>query len=79
MVNPIRPLNVIPIENFINKSKIAYKSKQKSVTLTIDEAVQLTESITIAMIRLAGVQEEQLQQNPTEEVITVNMDGGGLR
>jgi hypothetical protein len=79
MTNAIRPLNIIPIENFIKKSQIAYKSKQKTVTLTIDEAIQLTESITIAMIRLAGVQEEQLHSTPTEEVITVNMDGGGLR
>jgi len=75
----MRPLNTIPIENFINKARIASKSNQKNLTLTIDEASQLMESITTVMTRLLGKIDEDLQKTPTEEVITVNMDGGGLR
>jgi len=75
----MRPLNTIPIENFVNKAKIASKSNQKNLTLTTDEAVLLADSITTLMARLIGKLEEDLQKTPTEEVITVNMDGGGLR
>jgi hypothetical protein len=75
----MQPLNTIPIENFINKARIAAKSNQKNLTLTIDEASQLMESITTVMTRLLGKLDEAAQKTPTEEVITLNMDGGGLR
>jgi hypothetical protein len=75
----MQPLNTIPIENFINKARIAAKSNQKNMTLTIDEASQLMESITMVMTRLLGKLDEAAQKTPTEEVITLNMDGGGLR
>jgi hypothetical protein len=75
----MQPLNTIPIENFINKARIASKSNQKNMTLTIDEASQLMESITMVMTRLLGKLDESAQKLPTEEVITLNMDGGGLR
>ena len=75
----MRPLNTIPIENFVNKAKIASKSNQKNLTLTTDEAVLLADSITTLMSRLIGKLEEDLQKTAVDEVITVNMDGGGLR
>ena len=75
----MRPLNTIPIENFLSKAKIASKSNQKNLTLTTDEAVQLADSITIVMARLLGKLDEESQKTAVDEVITVNMDGGGLR
>jgi hypothetical protein len=75
----MRPLNTIPIENFLNKVKIASKSNQKNLTITTDEAVLLADSITTLMARLIGKLEEDLQKPSVEEVVTVNMDGGGLR
>jgi hypothetical protein len=75
----MRPLNTIPIENFLNKVKIASKSNQKNLTITTDEAVLLADSITTLMARLIGKLEEDLQKTAVEEVVTVNMDGGGLR
>ena len=75
----MRPLNTIPIENFLNKAKIASKSNQKNLTLTTDEAVLLADSITTLMARLIGKLEEDLQKTAVDEVITVNMDGGNLR
>jgi hypothetical protein len=69
----------LPIENFINKAKIASKSNQKTVTLSIEEAVQLSENISITLVRLAGMMDQSSQTAPTDEVITVAMDGGGLR
>ena len=52
---------------------------QKTVTLSIEEAVQLSENISITLVRLAGMMDQSSQTAPTEEVITVAMDGGGLR
>jgi len=75
----LKPINTLPIENFINKAKIAAKSNQKSITLSIDEAVQLSESISLTMVRLAGMLDEASQSTPSEDVITVAMDGGSLR
>jgi len=75
----LKPINTLPIENFINKAKIASKSNQKTVTLSIEEAVQLSENISITLVRLAGMMDQSSQTAPTEEVITVSMDGGGLR
>jgi hypothetical protein len=75
----MRPLNTIPIENFLNKVKIASKSNQKNLTISTDEAVLLADSITTLMARLIGKLEEDLQKTAVEEVVTVNMDGGGLR
>jgi hypothetical protein len=75
----MRPLNTIPIENFLNKAKIASKSNQKNLTITTDEAVLLADSITTLMARLIGKLEDDLQKTAVDEVITVNMDGGGLR
>jgi hypothetical protein len=69
----------MPIENFVNKVKIASKSNQKNLTITTDEAVLLADSITTLMARLIGKLEEDLQKTAVEDVITVNMDGGGLR
>jgi hypothetical protein len=75
----LKSINTLPIENFINKAKIASKSNQKTVTLSIEEAVQLSENISITLIRLAGMLDQSSQTAPTEEVITLAMDGGGLR
>jgi hypothetical protein len=75
----MQPLNTLPIENFINKARIAARSNQKNVTLSIDEASQLMDSITTVMTRLLGKLDEAAQKAPSEEVITLNMDGGGLR
>lgn len=68
----MKQLNTLPIEDFLDKARIAIKSNQKSVTLTIKEATDLQNSLSIVMTRLAG--EATVSQAP--EVIQVKMDGG---
>lgn len=65
-------MNTIPIENFLEKARIAVKSNQKSLNLDIKEVQALYDSLAIVMTRLAGnaVPEQQ------EQSITVKMDGG---
>jgi len=76
----MKPLNTMPIEQFLDKAKIDIKSNQKHLTLDIKEVTALSESLAVAMTRIAGYQDAQLQVNSSApEVITVNMDGGGFR
>ena len=68
----MKQLNTLPIEDFLDKARIAIKSNQKSVTLTIKEVTDLQNSLSIVMTRLAG--ESAVIQPP--EVIQIKMDGG---
>jgi len=75
----MQPLNTFPIENYLNKVRIASKSHQKVVNLPIDEADQLAACLTIVMTRLTGELDaivSQIQQAAPEEVIQVEMNGG---
>ena len=69
----MKQLNTIPIENFLDKTKIAIKTNQKVVTLSISEATELQNSLAVVMTRLAG----QLDQIAgAASTIQVKMDGG---
>jgi hypothetical protein len=76
----MQPLNTIPVENYLNKVRIASKSHQKTVVLSIDEAEQLATSLSIIMTRLSGELDAILMQiqnqTPQEETVQVQMDGG---
>lgn len=67
-------LNIIPIEDFLTKTRIAIKSNQKTVTLSIKEATDLQNSLAIVMTRLSGNLDVSATANA--EVITIKMDGG---
>ena len=65
-------LNTYPIEDFLNKARLAIKTNQKSLTLSIKEATDLQNSLSVVMTRLAG---EAVNSNTTED-ITVKLNGG---
>lgn len=76
----MKQLNTLPIETFLDKARIAIKSNQKHLTLDIKEVQSLSDSLAVAMTRIAGDLDEKLnsaESAPT--VIHVNMDGGGFR
>jgi len=69
----MKQLNTFPIEAFLDKTRIAIKSNQQSVVLTIKEATDLQNSLSVVMTRLAG----QLDQvAATSSNVEVKMDGG---
>lgn len=72
------PINTLPIELFLEKARIAKKSGQKTVNLTIDEAVLLSDSLSVAMTRLAGELDKIVQEQQSAEDIVIKMDGGSL-
>lgn len=70
----MKALNTYPIEDFLERTKIAIKTNQKNVTLTIKEATDLQNSLSIVMTRLSGQLDQVSQVN--NETITVIVDGG---
>lgn len=69
-------LNTLPIEDFLNKARIAIKSNQKSLNLTIKEVTELQNSLSIVMTRLAG--ELDTAAGTVPDKIEVKMNGGGF-
>lgn len=72
----MKQLNTVPIEEFLDKTRIAIKTNQKFVNLTIKEATDLQNSLSIIMTRLTGELDQIAQLN--SEPIIVKMDGGSF-
>lgn len=68
----MKPINTYPIEDFLEKAKLAVKSNQKNLTLSLKEVSDLANSISAVLARAVG-QTESKQNN---ENITIKMDGG---
>lgn len=74
----MKQLNTIPIENYLDKVRIASKSGQKSVNLTLDEAQALSDSLAIIMTRLTGELDKIIQTASQTPDFEVKMDGGSF-
>jgi dynactin complex subunit len=73
----MKQLNTVPIENYLDKVRIAGKSKAKTVILDINEAQALSDSLAVVMTRLTGELDKVIQttsQSPSS--LEVSMDGG---
>ena len=68
-------LNTLPIEDFLNRVRVAIKSNQKNLTLSIKEATDLQNSLSIVMTRLSGNMDQLLNSTPTPN-LEIKMDGG---
>tara|TARA_B100001559_G_C16495116_1_gene620350 strand:+ start:2428 stop:2670 length:243 start_codon:yes stop_codon:yes gene_type:complete len=76
-VPTVKPLNTIPIEQFIDKVKQAENSRQIEVKIEIKEAKNLALTLGGVMSRLHGDLEKLVDQsNKAEEVVNITMDGG---
>ena len=77
MSTEVKPLNPIPLQQFIDRVKVADASKQPEIRLTLQESKILAFTLGEVMSRLHGDLEKLIdQQNKTEEVINVAADGG---
>jgi hypothetical protein len=73
----MKQLNTLPIEDFLDKTRIAIKSGQKSVTLSIKEAADLQNSLSVVMTRLSGEMDQILAAASSQSnTVEVKMDGG---
>ena len=71
------PVNTIPIENFLQKAKVASKTQQRELKLDSKEYKDHADSIAVLMTRLVELQDKRLQQ-PQEVNVDVQMDGGNF-
>lgn len=71
----MKSLNTFPIEDFLDKARVAIKSNQKNLTLSIKEVTDLQNSLSVVMTRLAG-DLDQILANSAPSAAEVNMDGG---
>ena len=70
------PVNTIPIENFLQKAKVATKTQQRELKLDSKEYKDLSDSIAILMTRLVELQDKRLQ--PQDVSVDIKMDGGNF-
>jgi len=70
----MKQLNTLPIEDFLDKARIAIKSNQKSLTLSIKEVTDLQNSLSIVMTRLTGDMEKYISSAQPD--IEIKIDGG---
>jgi hypothetical protein len=71
------PVNILPVENFLQKAKIAGKTQQRELKLDAKEYKDLADSIAVLLARLVELQDKRLQQ-PQEVNVDVQMDGGNF-
>jgi hypothetical protein len=71
------PVNTLPIENFLQKSKVATKTQQRELKLDSKEYKDLADSLAMLLARLVELQDTRLQQ-PQEVNVDVQMDGGNF-
>lgn len=76
----MKQLNTLPIEQFLEKSRIASKSNQKNLIIDIKEAQALSDCLAVVMTRLVSNIDAQLQSAQNQaSVISINVDGGGFK
>ena len=77
MSTDVKPLNTIPLQQYIDKVKVADSTNQQEVRMTLVEAKNLSFTLAGVMSRLHGDLEKLVdKQNNTEEVVSVTVDGG---
>jgi hypothetical protein len=71
----MKQLNTLPIEDFLDKARLAIKSNKKDLTLSIKEATDLQNSLSVVMTRLAGELDE-IASTTKDTPTIISMDGG---
>jgi hypothetical protein len=72
----MKQLNTLPIELFLDRARVAIKSNQLNLTLSIKEATDLQNSLSVVMTRLAGELDQVVSNTSASGPIEVKMDGG---
>jgi hypothetical protein len=74
----MKQLNTLPIEDFLDKARIAIKSNQKNLSLSIKEVSDLQNSLSVVMTRLSGEMDQILANASQPASIEVKMNGGSF-
>ena len=71
----MKQLNTLPIEDFLEKTRIAIKGNQKILTVSIKEATDLQNSLSVVMTRLTGDLDQAMANNQLGD-IQIKLNGG---
>lgn len=71
----MKNINTLPIEDFLDKARVAIRSNQKTLTLSLKEVNDLQNSLSMVMTRLAGNLDKHLSDKSNDN-ITVTFNGG---
>ena len=75
----MKQLNTGPIEDFLDKARVAIKTNQKNITFSIKEVTDLQNSLAVVMTRLNGEMDQMLAAaSQSSGKIEVKMDGGNF-
>lgn len=72
----MKKLNTLPIEDFLDKARLAIKTNQKTMTMSIKDVTDLQNSLSVVMTRLAGDSDTAVVN--TDSAIEIKMDGGNF-
>jgi hypothetical protein len=71
----MKSINTLPIEDFLDKARVAIRSNQKNLVLSLKEVSDLQNSLSMVMTRLAGNLDKQVSEKANDN-ITVTFNGG---
>ena len=71
----MKNLNTFPIEDFLDKARIAIKTNQKGLSLSIKEVSDLQNSLSVVMTRLAGELDQNNGGGITDDIV-IKLNGG---
>ena len=74
----MRQLDTYPIEDFLDKARVAKKTNQKTIIMSSKEYSDLYDSLALVMTRLSGVLDAAVATPPATASIEVKMDGGNF-
>lgn len=74
----MQQLDTYPIEDFLNKARVARKTNQKTLVLSSSEYTNLYDSLALAMTRLSGILDNAVSTPATTGPIEVKMNGGNF-
>lgn len=71
-------ISVAVLEDFVKRVRLASKSNQKEIKLSMSEAENLAHNLNIAVLKLLDRSQSVETRSAQEEIIRINMDGGSL-
>lgn len=71
-------INTLPIENFLEKTRIASKNGSKTVVLDVKEAQILSDCLAVVMTKLVSRLYSEVETKSTPVNVSIKMDGGNL-
>ena len=74
----MRQLDTYPIEDFLDKARVAKKINQKTLVMSSKEYSDLYDSLALVMTRLSGLLDVSVAPPPAASSIEVKMDGGNF-